>query len=227
MRVKPMEIPKHTWRAKIETVASEMAHIFGAQNVVVRSEYHLQVLHGGRQHDIWVRVDNAVRFQSHGTKAPRRSQWARSAADLAHAIEQAGNSKPVAATIKEALDLASLVRWASRHLPDGETELMFCDAGVSGKAAQAAAVWVGRSECGIDTAARTMCLHGVTIDEAEYRAVALGIAVLHSMDRLDCMILTDSMSAVQRCHKEGVYQVQWLGREHNKLADSLANLRKR
>lgn len=225
MRVKPLSVPHNTWRAKLETVVREMAIIFGEQNVLVRGEWHVQVMHGGRLHDIWVRADNSVRFQTNGSKCKRKTQWARSAADLAHAIEQAGNSKPRVQEIKEALDIAALTKWASRHLPEGEKELVFCDAGVRGSAAQAAAVWVGRSDCGIDTHAGTIALCDVTIDEAEYRAVVLGAFLLTRVGTPDCMILTDSLSAVHRCHKEGIYQVQWIGREHNGLADSLAHLR--
>lgn len=221
-----VRIPSVVWRASIENVAQCLGKHFH-DSVIVNSAYHIQVKDGSKKHDVWVTIEGYVKFKLYGNA---RARFAHSAQGLVEAIKSHKAHRTNIAKANEALRLSQLLRTSQAELPLDELEAVFCDAGFKDGIGTAAAVYVHRTENGIEAISRVYPLGQVKdIAQAEYHAIVLGASLVRLVaDSPLCPIYSDSQSVVRRAQNEpGVgSQVRWLGRDKNKAADRLANMRR-
>jgi hypothetical protein len=221
-----VRIPSVVWRATIDNVARCLGKHF-ADAVILNSAYHIQVKDGTKKHDVWVTVEGYVKFKLYGNA---RARFAHSAQGLIEAIRSHKSHRSNVAKANEALRLSQLMRTSQAELPDGELEAVFVDAGWKDGLSTIAAVYVHRTQYGIEAISRVMPIGEVKdISLAEYYAIVLGALVVRTVaESAYCPIYSDSQSVVRKAQNEpGVgNQVRWLGREKNKAADRLANMRK-
>ena len=195
---------------------------FDPDQVIVRSPHHVQVKQQTKLHDVWIDSYNLVKYRLSGQSG--RAVMARSAQALLGAIRGYDHNSSDLVNMRKALELSELIESAKAALPlSGLPAAIFVDAGFKDGKAQIGVVEVLIDRDGEHVKAESHPCAAASNDEAERAAIDFALA--WSAPQL--IIFSDSQGAVARANKTHAGRVRWLPREQNKIADRLANMRKR
>jgi hypothetical protein len=202
----------------IKEMLTELGNRYGQSNVVVHTEYHIQILRPGKPHDIWAGTKTGLKWRLAGQHDTQSGSPEKLLAKLADYDEKNTDFSKM----QEAVYLSNLVGnvgvIAAR---EKITRAVFCDAGFKD----------GKSRIGlvrIDGEDVTAIRRGVTwddirtINDAECLAIEMGIELANELGP-DVPVFSDSQTAVNLAANP---RVKWVPREKNKHADKIANLRK-
>ena len=191
---------------KAEEVVKRLVEVFGS-DVVVRSEYHVQVKTKGNN-DIWIKKSGEIKAKLFGDRNVIEDC---SLAVIISKIQKQGKSH--VEKMQEILNLAKVVEY-SEGLAKEKNTLIFTDAGWKNGQAKIAAVLID----GTNITMKSQIIDAIDITVAETEAIRLGLSLSNTV-----MVYNDNQSAVNKCQCD---RVQWISREQN-FADTFGNMRNR
>ena len=191
-----------------------LAAEFGKENVLVHSEYHIQLAISGttKKHDIWLTKFGQLKWKL----CHPRDTASGSPEKMIRRFKDYSPQHTDLAEMHSARDLCTAISRVSALAAKNQIERgVFCDAGFKGGRARISVVAI----LGERVEAVGLPVEAKDINEAE--TAAINYALTHYLDA-DLVIYSDSQSVVNGLQNP---RVKWIPRENNKPADSLANLR--
>jgi hypothetical protein len=192
----------------------ELVRRYGQANVVIRSEYHMQVLTATKPHDIWFSTKDGLKWRLAGKQqtefgAPEK---------LLQRLDQWNQKDTDFGKMQSAVALCNLIGEVSRIAArERITRAVFVDAGFKDGAARVGVVAIVDDE----VTAWRRTVSAADVNEAERKAITVGMLLTEGID-ITLPIYSDSQNAVQHF---GNARVKWIPRGNNKHADRMANLR--
>lgn len=194
----------------VEILATE----FGKENILVHSEYHVQVVVSGttKKHDVWLNRFGQLKWKlSHSRDVSSGSHD-----KMLHRMRRHDVKKTDFAEMQNAQQLSNAIARVSRLASENHIQRgIFCDAGFKDGRARISIIAV----LGDEVEAFSHPMEATSIDVAERAAIDRALAKYN--DDTLC-IYSDSQSVVQSF---GSPRIRWIPRGQNRDADRLANLR--
>lgn len=216
----------------LQQLTEKLIDVFGPDAIQIRTPHHIQVKCGHRMstnpeghaielpnyHNIWITKDRKLKYLTYGKSgSSRRSPNINHLIDL---LQKHNHHHTDLARAKEAIDLARLVKQAqAAHNKQKIDQAWYVDAGWKNGIATIGAVYVKKTEHGTDVIAYSWTLPLPSSAEAEHEAIRRAHSRTHSVP-----IFSDSQSVVEVAKAEG-FDVHWIPRDQNKIADKIGNRR--
>ena len=202
--------PHHFWvkdKMKSEDVVKRLVEKFGSENVLIRSQFHIQVRDAKGLNDIWINKHSQLKARIFGNSNIIENT------SLQNIIQKLKFTKRTDLQLmKDILDLAKVVKFTEQIALENEA-VIFTDAGFKNGKARIAAVMVDRFE--IEMKSKLIDIENICL--AEIQAIQLGMSM-----HVGATIYNDNQSAVLKINDS---RVKWICREENKAADTFGNLR--
>ena len=192
----------------------KLGNEFGRENVLVHSEFHIQVVSGKQKHDVWLTRFGELKWRLKGGRDTSRG----SPEKLIDTIKQHNPLRTDLADMQFALALSRSINQAGALAAGhGLTRGVFCDAGFKDGKARGSVVKID----GEYVIANAFPVLADNIADAERQAI--GRAMEWYQDDITLLIYSDAKNVVDAMN---CTRVKWIPREQNKPADNLANLRR-
>ena len=202
---------------KIKEMITELGNRFGQSNVIVRSEYHTQIITTGKPHDIWFSTKEGLKWRLAGMQQTQGGPPER----LLGALDKWAEKDTDFGKMQSALELSAQIGRITLIAAQRKiTRAAFCDAGYKNGLARIGIVMIDGDD--VDAIRRNFKAGEVQdIHQAEVIAIETAIKMADELDP-NMTIYSDSQTAIQRL---GLARVQWIPRGQNKHADGMANMR--
>ena len=194
---------------KVDKLVRRLIEKFG-DDVKIRTQYHVQVISPKGPHDIWITQSGDLKFKAYGNREVEELSYD----VIMRRIEKYMTQKSQLDMMREMFNVAKFIEHCEKA-SEQTGEAVFCDAGFKDGKARIAAVFV-QSNGTVD--ARSMMITAANITDAEEAAIELARAISPF-----ATVYNDNQAAVARYQTD---RVKWLPREHTKIADHFANVRK-
>ncbi len=193
---------------KSEEIVKRLVDVFGSENVLIRSQFHIQVRDSRGLNDIWLNKFGQLKARIFGNSSIIEDT---SLKNIIQRLKQL--KKTDLQLMKDILDLAKVVKFTEQIASQNES-VIFTDAGYKDGKARIAAVYVN----GFEIEMKSKLIEIENIFLAEIQAIQLGMSM-----HINATIYNDNQTAVQKINDS---RVKWICREENKVADKFGNLRK-
>lgn len=202
---------------KVKELITELGNRFGQTNVVVRSEYHTQILTSGKPHDIWFSTKEGLKWRLAGMQGTQSGSPER----LLQQLDKWVDKDTDFGKMQAALSLCNLIGNVSLiAVREKITKAVFVDAGFRDGKARMGIVRIDGED--VTAVRRNITSDNIKdIHDAEEAAIRAGLLMADKLGP-DTKVYSDSRTAIARVN---LPRVVWLSRVFNKPADKMANLR--
>lgn len=193
-----------------EELVKRLVENFGKDNILIRSEFHIQVRNSKGLNDIWINKFGGLKAKIYGNNKIIESTTLQNIIKKFQSPTEMSNKTHLQLMI-ETLDLTNVVKCAERiALQVGA--IIYTDAGFKSGKARIAAVYINETEIEM----KSKVINVTSIGDAEKQAILLGLSMNESVT-----IYNDNKNVVNALNNN---RVLWIPRKEN-IADAFGNMR--
>lgn len=193
-----------------EDLVKRLVEKFGANNVLIRSEFHVQVRNSNGLNDVWINKFGGLKAKICGNNNIIGNTTLQNIIKKFQSTTEVSNKTHLQLML-DALDLTKVVKCAE-NIASQVGAIIYTDAGFKAGKARIAAVFINNTEIEM----KSKVINVTSIGDAEKQAILLGLSMSDTV-----VIYNDNKNVVNALKNN---RVLWIPRKEN-IADTFGNMR--